>query len=186
MKKNHYIRKKKDMINFLLDKLCFPIADLENSSLEFATEIKEAEILRLRFNEFNVVKFFEVADVEVAGDLLIEQIKPFLSEEGQYVVVLPNGYTRSIYSDCTRCTLNFTIVIFGTNRTVDAQSVADAFVRYYCTMLRIWHNKYISEVSINSTDFSTFSNDNSETTQYTASCALTAVLPYSGIIECNL
>lgn len=123
-------------------------------------------------------------DAEIAAELLVNQIKPFIHSGEGYFCVFPNTDMVDIMGDSTPLQTSFTIVHFGWYSSYLSEAIARTHVSQLLALYRESQNQYISAVRINNTNFSKWSDDNSVLEQYTANITVTAVTPYVLAPEC--
>lgn len=146
-------------------------------------EPEESEYLWARFRLDSVVPGLEhvyyCANDEIAAELLINQIKPYLEPEQCYLVVFPISNTIEIEGDRTALSSTFTVVHFGWYDNYKSEAIARTHVAQYLAYIREVQHRWISGLRVGSTNFAKWSDDNSVVQQYTTIVNVTAIEPYA-------
>lgn len=121
---------------------------------------------------------FYCANMEIAAELLVNQIKPNLNKNTGFIVIFPNTDNAQITQDNPALTTSFSIVHYGQYPYAKAQAIARTHVVQILEMFREIQNQYISGITLNSSTFDKWSDDNSVIQQYTANVTVTYVQPY--------
>lgn len=125
-----------------------------------------------------VQTLFYCANMEIAVELLVNQIKPNLDKNTGFIVIFPNSDNAQITSDNPMLTTSFSVVHYGQYPYAKAQSIARTHVVQILEMFRESQQRYISAITLNSSTFDKWSDDNSIVQQYTANVTVTYVQPY--------
>lgn len=115
---------------------------------------------------------------EIAQEVLVNQIKPFIQVNEGYFIIFPMSDGAQINASNTKVTTSFSVVHYGAYDTPKAQSIARSHVISLLEMFRENQNRYISSISLNNTDFQKWSDDNSVLQQYTCYVSVSYVEPY--------
>lgn len=124
------------------------------------------------------------ANDEIAGQLLVNQIKPYLTLGKGYFVIFPISDTVDINSSNTPILATLSITHFGNVEHFKSESIARTRVTELLGLYRQTQNKVISSIRINNSTFREWSEDNSYLQQYTAVATVKAILPYSLAPDC--
>jgi len=124
------------------------------------------------------------ANDEIAAEILVGQIKPYLHDDSGYFVIFPVSDSGKLPGTHTDLTCSFMVVHYGKYRTHEAQAIA----RHHITQLLEYYRdiqwRYISGIRINNTRFDSWADDGSAVEQYTASITVKAVEPFALSHEC--
>lgn len=121
---------------------------------------------------------------EIAAELLINQIKPYLEPGQCYLVVFPISDTIDVQGGETAISSTFSIVHFGWYDNYKSEAIARTHVAQYLAYIREVQNRWISGIRVGSTNFAKWSDDNSVVQQYTTIVNVTAVEPYALAADC--
>lgn len=121
---------------------------------------------------------FYCANMEIAAELLVNQIKPNLDKNNGFIVIFPNSDNAQITQDNPALTTSFTVVHYGQYPYAKAQAIARTHVVQVLEMFRESQQRYITGITLNSSTFDRWSDDNSTVQQYTANVTVSYVQPY--------
>lgn len=125
------------------------------------------------------------ANDEIAAELLVNQIKPTLIQHTGYFVVFPISDTIDINGADLGLTLTFSIIHFGWYDNYKSEAIARTHTSQLLEYYRSSQQRYISNIRVNNTNFSSWADDNSVIQQYTAVVTVKAIEPYALSHNCH-
>lgn len=124
------------------------------------------------------------ANMEIAAEILVNQIQPFLGNGEGYFTIFPLSDTVDVNGADTVLQPTFSVVHYGCYRSFRAEAIARTHVTQLLEMFRESQNRYISSIRVTNTAFNKWSDDNSVVEQYTATVSVRAVTPYALAKDC--
>ena len=123
-------------------------------------------------------------DAEIAAELLVNQITPFIHPGEGYFCVFPNTDMVNSIGGRPPWQTSFTIGHLGWYGSRLSEAIARTHLSQLLALYRESQNQYISAVRINNTNSSKLSDNNIVLEQYTANITVTAFTPYVLAPEC--
>lgn len=121
----------------------------------------------------------------IASEILNNQIKPLLGPEQSYAVWYPISDYATVEGTHTLVTMTAAMVHFSHKDDYKSEAAARRHVIQLLEYFRQIHNRYITGMQIMNTDFSEWSDDNSDIQQYTAIVSISAIFPNFLSPECK-
>lgn len=117
-------------------------------------------------------------NLEIAGEVLTNQIKPFLQKNEGYFIIFPQSDRVEINATNPHIVTSFSVVHYGAYDTPKAQAIARTHTIQLLEMFWKAQRRYISDIIIGSSDFQKWSDDNSVLQQYTTYVTVNYVQGY--------
>lgn len=124
-------------------------------------------------------------NASIAAEILVNQIKPTITEGSGYFVVFPISDTVEVAGTRSVINATFTVVHYGWYDSHKSEAIARTHVTQLMENYRTAQQQYISNIRINNTNFSEWADDNSPIQQYTAVVTVRAVEPYALSSQCK-